>query len=101
MGKTVAILGATGSVGTQALDVARARGYRVDLVSANTNEREAEHIAREFKPRYLAMGTESAAKSMRSRLADTDIKIFSGEEGICEYIQRNGLLSTFQTSGGM
>ena len=50
MGKTVAILGATGSVGTQALDVARARGYRVDLVSANTNEREAERIAREFKP---------------------------------------------------
>ena len=86
MGKTVAILGATGSVGTQALDVARARGYRVDLVSANTNEREAERIAREFKPKYLAMGTESAAKSMRSRLADTDIKIFAGEEGICEAI---------------
>ena len=86
MGKTVAILGATGSVGTQALDVARARGYRVDLVSANTNEREAERIAREFKPKYLAMGTESAAKSMRSRLADTDIRIFAGEEGICEAI---------------
>ena len=86
MGKTVAILGATGSVGTQALDVARARGYRVDLVSANTNEREAERIAREFKPKYLAMGTENAAKSMRSRLADTDIRIFAGEEGICEAI---------------
>ena len=86
MGKTVAILGATGSVGTQALDVARARGYKVDLISANTNEADTERIAREFKPKYLAMGTESVAASMRARLADNDIKIFAGEEGICEAI---------------
>ena len=86
MGKTIAILGATGSVGTQALDVARARGYRVDLISANVNEIDTERIVREFKPKYLAMGTESAAISMRTRLADTDIKIFAAESGICEAI---------------
>ena len=86
MGKTIAILGATGSVGTQALDVARARGYKVDLVSANTNEIEAERIVREFSPKYLAMGTEAAARSMKARLADTEIKIFSGEDGISQAI---------------
>ena len=47
MSKTIAILGATGSVGTQALDVSRNRGYNVDLISANSNEYEAEKAARE------------------------------------------------------
>ena len=86
MSKTIAVLGASGSVGTQALDVARARGYTVDLISANTNEKEAERAAREFRPRYLAMANADAAKGMKVRLADTDVKIFSGEAGICEAI---------------
>ena len=86
MNKTIAVLGATGSVGTQALDVARVRNYKVDLVSANANEAEAEKIAREFKPKYLCMGNPAAAESMKLRLADTQTRVFSGEEGICEAI---------------
>lgn len=86
MRKNIAILGVSGSVGTQALDVARARGYNVDLISANRNEETTEAAARELKPRFLAMGSEDAARSMKLRLADTDIKIFSGEEGITEAI---------------
>ena len=86
MKKNIAILGVTGSVGMQALDVARAAGYRVDLISANTNEEQAELAAREFSPRFLAMGSAEAAASMKVRLADTDIKIFSGEGGIAEAI---------------
>ena len=86
MNKTIAVLGATGSVGTQALDVARVRNYKVDLVSANANETEAEKIAREFKPKYLCMGNPAAAESMKLRLADTQTRVFSGEEGICEAI---------------
>ena len=87
MNKTIAVLGATGSVGTQALDVARVRNYKVDLVSANANETEAEKIAREFKPKYLCMANPAAAESMKLRLADTQTRVFSGESGICEAIR--------------
>ena len=93
MEKNIAILGVSGSVGTQALDVARARGYKVDLMSANRNEELAEAAAREFRPRFLAMGSDSAARSMKLRLADTDIRVLSGEEGITEAIA----LSSAQT----
>ena len=89
MKKNIAILGVTGSVGTQALDVARARGYSVDMISANSNEKEAEAAAREFMPRFLAMGNDAAANSMRVRLADTDIRILSGEDGIVEAIKES------------
>ena len=86
MNKTIAILGATGSVGTQAQDVARSRGYKVDFLSANKDALATEQAAREFLPRAVAMADEAAALDLRSRLADTDIKVFSGSEAICECI---------------
>ena len=82
MKKTIAILGATGSVGTQALDVARQRGYRVDFISAGSNDAMAERLAREFRPNAVAMADECAAKNLKLRLSDTDIKVLSGSEGI-------------------
>lgn len=82
MSKTIAILGATGSVGTQALSVARERGYKVDYITAAQNSVELEAYAREFSPRFVAMASESAAKDLCVRLADTDIKVMAGEEGI-------------------
>ena len=86
MSKTIAILGATGSVGTQALSVAQARGYSVDFISAGKNSAEAEKWARCFKVRAVAMADCDAAKDLRVRLADTDIKVLSGSEGIIEGI---------------
>ena len=82
MSKTIAILGATGSVGTQALSVARERGYKVDYITAAQNSAELEAYAREFSPRFVAMASESAASDLRVRLADTGIKVMAGEEGI-------------------
>ena len=64
MQKKIAVLGATGSVGLGALDVARERGYKVELISANSNEELAERVAREFKPKALAMANERAAASL-------------------------------------
>jgi len=84
MKKTVAVLGATGSVGEQALSVAEARGYRVDYMSAGKNAGRAEQLARRFCPTRIAMADEAAAKDLRARLADTDIKVLSGAEGILE-----------------
>ncbi len=86
MSKTISVLGATGSVGRQALDVVRKRGYKVDLLTAGRNVRLLETLAREFNPRYVALGDEASAISLKQALADTDIKVFSGEEGICEAI---------------
>ena len=86
MKKTISVLGATGSVGIQALDVARERGFKVDFLSANRDFSAMEGFAREFSPKAVAMADESAARELKSRLSDTDIKVLSGEEGICEGI---------------
>lgn len=86
MTKTIAVLGATGSVGRQALDVALSRGYRVDYMSAGKNAALAEEQARRFKPRFFAMADEDAGVDLATRLADTGIRVLSGEEGILEGI---------------
>ena len=66
MKKTVAVLGATGSVGEQALSVAEARGYRVSYMSAGKNAGRAEQLARRFCPARIAMADEAAARDLRS-----------------------------------
>ncbi len=87
MKKTISVLGATGSVGLQALDVARTSGYKVDFLSANTDVRHMERLTREFKPRAVAMADEASARMLGTALADTDVKVLSGEEGIAEGIK--------------
>ena len=84
MNKTIAVLGATGSVGQQALDVARARGYKIDFISAGHNSAMAERIAREFKPTSVAMADVRAANELKYRLRDTSVQVLSGEAGICQ-----------------
>lgn len=83
MKKTITVLGATGSVGTQALDVAERRGFSVDMISANSDVVGAEALARRFKPRFVAMGSEAAARDLALRLRDTPVRVLAGEEGIC------------------
>ena len=87
--KKIAILGISGSVGKQAADVAASRGYKVDLISANTSVCEAESMARRFGSRYAVMADESAARDLRARLRDTDTEVLSGAEGICEGVMRS------------
>ena len=87
--KKIAILGISGSVGTQAAEVAAARGYKVDLVSANTSVRAAEEAARRFGSRYAAMADERAAEELRLCLRDTETEVFAGEAGIAEAISRS------------
>ncbi len=86
MKKNIAILGVTGSVGTQSADVAVERGYDVDFISANHDVKGAEDIARRLKPRYVAMADERAAKELKTVLSDTDIRVLSGRSGILEGI---------------
>ena len=89
MTKTVAILGATGSVGRQALDVARARGYKVDFISAGSDAKALEDIAREFLPRAVALADIERAKELEIALTDTNIKVYSTDEGIVEGIHQS------------
>ena len=89
MSKIISVLGATGSVGTQALDVARSRGYKVDFLTSGKNVDLTEKYAREFLPKCVAMQDEAAAKDLKCRLSDTDIKVLSGDGGIIEGILRS------------
>ena len=84
--KSMMILGVTGSVGEQAVDVARKNGVRVTGISARSNVERTEALAREFGVEYCAMADERAAKDLRERLSDTSIKVLAGEAGICEMI---------------
>lgn len=86
MSKTVSILGVTGSVGMQALEVAIDSRYDVDFISGGKNSALAERIARKLRPAAVAMADMRAANELRFRLKDTPIKVLSGNEGICEGI---------------
>ena len=86
--KRMMILGTTGSVGEQAVDVARANNVELTGISANSNVKRTEQIAREFGVKFCAMADERAAKDLRERLSDTDVEVLSGEDGICEMICR-------------
>lgn len=78
------ILGSTGSIGTQALEVARQTGIKITALTAGSNAALLEAQAREFKPKTVALADESAAKELKISLRDTDINVLSGAEGVCE-----------------
>ncbi len=80
------VLGSTGSVGEQALSVAEKENIVIDAVSANKNYKRVEEQVRQFSCSFCAMSDESAAAELKVRLADTDCRVYSGEEGICEMI---------------
>lgn len=81
--KRITILGSTGSIGTQALQVVRRLGYRVEAISANTSIDLAEQQARAFSPRYAVMMDPQAAADLKIQLADTNTQVLCGMEGLC------------------
>lgn len=83
MTKALSILGSTGSIGTQSLDVARKRGYTVRALTAYSDAKRMEEQVREFHPKTVAMVSEDAAKDLKVRIADTDTKVLSGAAGVC------------------
>lgn len=80
------VLGSTGSIGEQALDVARQTGTAVVGICANSNWKRVEIQAREHKVKFAAMCDENSAAELSIALSDTDIRVFAGVEGICEMI---------------
>ncbi len=84
MSKIISILGSTGSIGTQALDVARKNGYRIRGLVAGQNIDMLVSQAREFNPEVVALFDSSAATELKSRLSDTKIKVLCGADGVEE-----------------
>jgi 1-deoxy-D-xylulose-5-phosphate reductoisomerase len=82
--KTVAVLGSTGSIGTQTLDVARFHGFRVAALTANASVDAIEAQAREFRPGVAAMRSEAAADLLRARVAGLGIRVLGGGDGVRE-----------------
>ena len=84
MTENISILGSTGSIGKQSLDVCRKCGYGVKALTAFSSVDEIEKQAREFKPEKVALVDEKAAADLKIKLADTDIKVLGGMDGVCE-----------------
>ena len=80
------ILGATGSVGRQAADVAIQHGVTVDALSANTSVVQTEEMIRMLSPRACAMADEQCARDLSVRIADLPVKVYGGAQGVCEMI---------------
>ena len=84
MMQNISILGCTGSIGRQTIAVAQHLGINVRAMSANRNAKLAEEQARLLRPEILAVSDETAAGSLKISLADTDIRVLSGEESLIE-----------------
>ena len=84
MSKTISILGATGSIGRQTLDVAEQLGLRVAALTANSNVERLEAQARRFRPGLAVLTDETAAKDLAVRLRDTETKVLGGPEALLE-----------------
>ena len=89
--KKIAILGSTGSIGKQTLDVAREqKDIEVTALCANKSVDLIESQIREFRPRVAVMYNEDAAGDLRTRVKDLDVKVLSGMEGILEMASMEG-----------
>ena len=80
------VLGSTGSVGEQAMDVARAHSIPVRAVTAHRSVDAVESQIREFRPDFAVLTDESAAADLRARVADTATKVLAGFDGITEVL---------------
>ncbi len=85
--KSLVILGSTGSIGTQALEVCRRDGYKVNALAAGSNIELLEKQAREFSVKAVAVFDKNKAQELKIKLGDTDIKVLGGMEGVCEVAQ--------------
>lgn len=84
MSKRISILGSTGSIGRQSLDVIAACGMEAAALTANSNAARMEEQVRQFKPELAVMMDERAAADLRVRLADTPVRVAAGMEGLLE-----------------
>ena len=84
MSKRISLLGSTGSIGRQTLDVIDACGMEVAAITANSSVDALEEQARRYGPELAVLMDEKAAADLKVRLADTPVKVLSGMDGLLE-----------------
>ena len=84
MSKKVTVLGSTGSIGRQSLEVIAACGMEAVALAANSSAKLMEEQARRYRPALAALADERAAADLRVRLADTNVRVVGGLEGVLE-----------------
>lgn len=99
--KGIALLGSTGSIGTQSLDVCRMHVYRVVCLTANRRVDLMEAQIREFRPDLVSMMDPLAADDLRTRVADTATKVLSGMDGLIECATYSGADTVLNAVVGM
>ena len=80
----ISILGSTGSIGTQALDVVRKLNLKVSALAARSNIKLLEEQIREFRPNFAAVFDESSAERLKKNIKDLDVTVLTGIDGLCE-----------------
>ncbi|MBR4211387.1 MAG: 1-deoxy-D-xylulose-5-phosphate reductoisomerase [Oscillibacter sp.] len=94
MNKTLSVLGSTGSIGRQTLEVAEALGLKVEALTAHSDVKRIEEQARKFRPHMVAMADETAAEDLSVRLADTEIRVAGGDGALTEAATMGGTVVT-------
>ena len=84
MSKRISLLGSTGSIGRQTLDVIDACGMEVAAITANSSVDRLEEQARRYHPELAVLMDEKAAADLKVRLADTSVKVLAGMDGLME-----------------
>ncbi len=98
--KTITILGSTGSVGQQTVDVALDLAVKVDTLAAFSDVKTMEAQARQLSPRVCVMENEAAAGELKIKLADTDIKVYGGHSALLEAAASEASDVVFNSVGG-
>jgi 1-deoxy-D-xylulose-5-phosphate reductoisomerase len=89
MGRKIILLGSTGSIGTQTLDVVRNNAdLEVIGLAANRNVELIEHQIRQFRPKFAAMFDPAAAADLRTKVSDLPVKVYEGMDGLLEMVTR-------------
>lgn len=101
MTKNISLLGSTGSIGTQSLDVARMQGYNITCLTANSRVDVIEEQVREFKPELVCMMSEKAAEELKVKIADTNTKVTCGMDGLIECATYQGADTVLNSVVGM
>lgn len=101
--KSLTVLGSTGSIGVQALDVARLNGYKITALTTNVRIDVLEKQIREFAPPFAAVADEKAAAELKIKVADTGTKILSGAQGVkeCAGIKTDAVLNSIVGIAGL
>lgn len=96
-----AILGSTGSIGKQTLEVMEAHGLRPAALAAKRSDQMLEEQARRYRPHTVCLEDEAAARALKTALADTDIRVLGGREGVLETASMHGTDTVLNAMVGM